>query len=174
MPVNQPYILAAGSTYTVAVNYHELTMLDFSSTSDQHDYFDIDYVKNGEPYVNLQQASFQNTTFAGATCKVCDDGKIEIFFDDTDPVYTYKVVGYITPVAKAGYKLANWTYNGQTLKAGDSFIAEAQTTMAFEANYEVDAGTAPQTGDMTYIFVLALIALVAVSSVGVLLYRKNR
>ncbi len=46
--------------------------------------------------------------------------------------------------------------------------------MAFVANYEVDASTAPQTGDLTYIFVLALIALVAVSSVGALRYCKNR
>lgn len=174
MPVDVPYVLEPTYTYTVAVHYQELSMLDFSSTSEQHDYFDINYVKNGAPYVNLQQASFQNTTFAGATCTVCDDGKIEIYFDDSEGVNPYNVVGYITPVAKAGYKLANWTCNGETLKTGDSFPAEFETTMAFEANYEVDASQAPQTGDMPYIFVLALIALVAVSSVGVVAFRKNR
>lgn len=107
MVVNQPYTLDANVTYTVAVHYQGLAMLDFSSASDHHDYFDINYVKNGAPYVNLQQASFKNTTFDGATCKLCDDGRIEIFFDSTDEFNTYKVVGYITPVAKAGYKLAN-------------------------------------------------------------------
>ena len=107
LQVGTPYILTSGTTYTILPWFQGLAMLDFSSASEHHDYFDIDYVKNGSPYVKLQQASFQNTTFEGATCKVCDDGKIQIYFDDSDPVNTYKVVGYITPVAKAGYKLSN-------------------------------------------------------------------
>ncbi len=64
-------------------------------------------MKNGAPYVNLQQASFQNTTFEGAKCTVCDDGRVEVFFDDSSAINTYQVIGYITPVAKEGYKFAN-------------------------------------------------------------------
>lgn len=107
MQVNTPYVLKANVKYTAGVWYQGLTMLDFSSKSEGHSVFDVNYVKNGAPYVSLQQASFQNTTYEGATCTVCDDGSVEIFFDDSDEVNTYKVIGYISPVAKSGYKFTN-------------------------------------------------------------------
>ncbi len=84
-----------------------MAVVDFSSTSEFHDYFDINYNKNHMPFVHLQQPSFNDKTFENALCKVCDDGRIRIYFDDSSDVNPYNVEGYITPVAKAGYKLAN-------------------------------------------------------------------
>lgn len=97
-------------------------------------------------------ASISTTTNIGVEYTVQNDGSISFYVNDSDEVNKYVISGSVEPKAKAGYKLANWTYNGKTLKAGDVITATTVgDIMNFEANYEVAASKAPATGDLTYV-----------------------
>lgn len=107
MTIGQDYTLETGHTYTVALAYLNQTTLQVSSQDANHDAFNFVFKKNGVQMHELTQASFDTTMYVGATCTVQQDGTIKIYFDDSDVANKFVIEATITPIAKAGYKIAS-------------------------------------------------------------------
>ena len=107
MPIGQDYNLESGKSYVVGVAYLNQTTLKASSQDANHEAFNFVFKKNGIQMHELTQPSFDTTMYVGATCTVQEDGSIKIFFDDSDQANIFVIEATITPIAKAGYKIAS-------------------------------------------------------------------
>lgn len=173
MTIDEPYTLETGNTYTIGLAYVEQIPVNFISESENHDHFHLMFYKNDVLLQDKQVPAFPTTINVKATCTLKEDGTLQMYYNDSDVANKYVINAYIAPVAKAGYKHANWTYKGEVLKTGDVITFESGNAYEFKANYEVDASTAPATGDINFVWIIALSGLALASAAGALRFRKN-